>query len=110
MTSANDQVIAALRYGATAYPAGSLDAQACLRAAAWIKWMDAFGVTIPTASTEALRTTRRNAETARSIMAGLVKSGLPMPPEDITLDYLAGEDGDGGHVPAVADTSRGPRR
>lgn len=105
----NEQVSAALRHGATAYPTDSLDRHACLRAAAWLRWMDAFGATIPTSAAEALHITRKPAEIARSIMAALVKSGLPTPPEDITLEYLAGDDGDSGHVPTFADTSRGPR-
>lgn len=105
----NAEVIEALWRGAGAYPRSSLDAQACLRAAAWLRWMDAFGATVNPAKAETLRATSRRGEIARSIMADLVNTGLPTPPEDITLDYLSGEEGGGGHVPAFADTSRGPR-
>lgn len=71
--------------------------------------MDGFGVTVSANLAERLETARRDAEIARAIMATIAKSDLPMPPEDITLEYLAGDGGDGEHVPAYADTSRGPR-
>lgn len=103
----NAQVIEALRRGAATYPDG-LDRCACLRAAAWLRWMDAFGVAVSTDKSEVIRQTRRPAGIARAIMADLLKTGLPQPPEDITLEYLAGDDGDGGGVPRWADTSHGP--
>ncbi len=105
----NEHAIHALRAGAALYPSSSLDRHACLRAAAWLRWMDAFGATVNPVKAEALSATQRVAEIARAIIADLLKTGLPTPPEDITLEYLIGDDGDGGDVPAFADTSRGPR-
>lgn len=104
----NEHVIQALRAGAALYPDG-LDRCACLRAAAWVRWMDVFGATISPTKIEAMQQTRRVAGVARSIMADLLKTGLPTPPEDITLEYLTGDEGDSGGVPRWADTSRGPR-
>lgn len=106
----NEEAVERLFRAADSLDGRSLDALACARAARWLTFMDAFGATLTGGEADALSTTERPAEIARSILRRLAKSDLPTPPEDAALTYLMErEDSGGGPRLSYCDPSSGPR-
>lgn len=68
-----------------------LDATACQRAAAWLRWCDGFGATLTSEDSERLSKTGALGEAARGLIRRLFQE-FPAPSEDACLRYLVEEE------------------
>lgn len=88
-----------------------LDATACRRAAAWLRWCDGFGATLTEGEAERLAQGGALGDCARQIIRRLAEE-FPAPPEDVALTYLDDDEGSGWmrNIPDTPQASRTSRR
>ncbi|MDV4145838.1 hypothetical protein [Shimia sp. FJ5] len=88
-----------------------LDATACRRAAAWLRWCDGYGATLAQGEAERIAQGGALGDCARQIIRRLAEE-FPAPVEDAGLTYLDDDEGGGWmqnipKAPGAARTARG---